>query len=693
MSIRSTSSIFDATLIYPAIGESFKKLNPRVQWRSPVMFVVLIGAIWTSAITIAHFSSFNLQISLWLWFTLLFANFAEAMAEGRGKAQAETLRRMRTTTMARLLFNGREKKIPANALKKGDAVVCEANEIIPGDGDVIEGIASVDESAITGESAPVIRESGGDRSAVTGGTRVLSDRIVIRITSEQGNTFIDRMIAMVEGARRQKTPNEIALSILLVSLTALFILAVFTLPAFAHYSESAAGQENAVNVGIPVLVSLLVCLIPTTIGGLLSAIGISGIDRLVRHNVLATSGRAVEAAGDIDVLLLDKTGTITLGNRMAVALHPVPGVDGAKLADAAQLASLADETPEGRSVVVLAKQKYGIRAREMHELHATFIPFSAQTRMSGIDLHADGTQPTISVRKGAASALQIYVESCGGAFPAAAAKTVEEIARRGGTPLVVAEGAQTLGVIELKDVVKGGIKERLAQLRKMGIRTVMITGDNPLTAGAIAAESGVDDFMAQATPEDKLKRIRQEQAQGRLVAMTGDGTNDAPALAQADVGVAMNTGTQAARESGNMVDLDSNPTKLIQIVEIGKQLLMTRGALTTFSIANDVAKYFAILPAMFGALYLAGGAKEGPLAALNIMRLHSPESAILSAVIFNALIIIALIPLALAGVKYRAVGAAQVLVRNLLIYGVGGLIAPFVGIKLIDLALIAVHLV
>jgi K+-transporting ATPase ATPase B chain len=693
MSTRSTSSIFDPALIYPAIGESFKKLNPRVQWRSPVMFVVLIGAVWTSAITVAHFSSFNLQISLWLWFTLLFANFAEAMAEGRGKAQAETLRRMRTTTMARLLFKGREEKIPANALKKGDTVVCEANEIIPGDGDVVEGIASVDESAITGESAPVIRESGGDRSAVTGGTRVLSDRIVIRITSEQGNTFIDRMIAMVEGARRQKTPNEIALSILLVSLTALFILAVFTLPAFAHYSESAAGQTNAVNVGIPVLVSLLVCLIPTTIGGLLSAIGISGIDRLVRHNVLATSGRAVEAAGDIDVLLLDKTGTITLGNRMAVTLHPVPGVDGARLADAAQLASLADETPEGRSVVVLAKQNYGLRARDMHELHATFIPFSAQTRMSGIDLHADGAQPTISVRKGAASALQSYVESCGGAFPAAAAKTVEEIARRGGTPLVVAEGAQTLGVIELKDVVKGGIKERFAQLRKMGIRTVMITGDNPLTAAAIAAESGVDDFMAQATPEDKLKRIRQEQAQGRLVAMTGDGTNDAPALAQADVGVAMNTGTQAAREAGNMVDLDSNPTKLIQIVEIGKQLLMTRGALTTFSIANDVAKYFAILPAMFGALYLASGAKEGPLAALNIMGLHSPESAILSAVIFNALIIIALIPLALAGVKYRAVGAAQVLVRNLLIYGVGGLIAPFIGIKLIDLALIAVHLV
>jgi len=558
---------------------------------------------------------------------------------------------------------------------------------------VIEGIASVDESAITGESAPVIRESGGDRSAVTGGTRVLSDRIVVRITSEQGNTFIDRMIALVEGARRQKTPNEIALSILLVSLTALFILAVFTLPAFAHYSENAAGQKNAVNVSIPVLVSLLVCLIPTTIGGLLSAIGISGIDRLVRQNVLATSGRAVEAAGDIDVLLLDKTGTITMGNRMAVAFHVAPGVEEGYLAGASQLSSLADETPEGRSIVVLAKEKFGLRAREMHELEATFVPFTAQTRMSGIDLHANGAQPTISIRKGAAQSIQSFVESNGGAFPQAVTKTVDEVARRGATPLVVAEDRKTLGVVELKDIVKGGIKERFAQLRKMGIRTVMITGDNPLTAGAIAAESGVDDFMAQATPEDKLKRIRAEQAEGRLIAMTGDGTNDAPALAQADVGVAMNTGTQAAREAGNMVDLDSNPTKLIQVVEIGKQLLMTRGALTTFSIANDVAKYFAILPAMFGSLYLAKGAQAGPLAALNIMRLHSPESAILSAVIFNALIIVALIPLALAGVKYRAVGAAQILVRNLLIYGVGGLIAPFIGIKLIDLVLVALHLV
>jgi K+-transporting ATPase ATPase B chain len=692
MSKRATSSIFDPKLIRPAVWDSFKKLDPRVQWRSPVMFVVLIGAVWTSAITISHFTSFNFQITLWLWFTLLFANFAEAMAEGRGKAQAAALRRMRTTTMARRLVNGREEKIAASDLNKGDTVVCEANDVIPGDGEVIDGIASVDESAITGESAPVIRESGGDRSAVTGGTRVLSDRIVIRITSEHGNTFIDRMISLVEGAKRQKTPNEIALSILLVSLTALFILAVFTLPAFAHYSENAAGQKNAVNVSVLVLVSLLVCLIPTTIGGLLSAIGISGIDRLVRQNVLATSGRAVEAAGDIDVLLLDKTGTITMGNRMAVAFHAAPGVEEGYLAAASQLSSLADETPEGRSIVVLAKDKFGLRAREMHELQATFVPFTAQTRMSGIDLHSNNSQPTIRIRKGAAGAVRSFVESSGGAYPQPVQQTVEEISRRGATPLVVVEDRQTLGVIELKDIVKGGIKDRFAQLRKMGIRTVMITGDNPLTAAAIAAESGVDDFMAQAKPEDKLRRIRAEQAEGRLIAMTGDGTNDAPALAQADVGVAMNTGTQAAREAGNMVDLDSNPTKLIQIVEIGKQLLMTRGALTTFSIANDVAKYFAILPAMFGSLYAAAGAQAGPLAALNIMRLHSPESAILSAVIFNALIIIALIPLALAGVKYRAVGAAQVLVRNLLIYGVGGLIAPFIGIKLIDIGLVALHL-
>ena len=690
--MKPKSSIFDPTLLRPAILDSFKKLDPRTQWKNPVMLVVFIGSIVTTFITAAHFSGFYLQLTLWLWFTVLFANFAEAMAEGRGKAQAAALRKMRTTAMARRLVKGREEKVAASELAKDDLVVCEVNDIIPGDGEVVEGIASVDESAITGESAPVIRESGGDRSAVTGGTRVLSDRIVIKITSEQGHTFIDRMIAMVEGAQRQKTPNEIALGILLVSLTALFVLAVFTLPVFAHYSENAAGQKGVVDVSLPVLIALLVCLIPTTIGGLLSAIGISGIDRLVRRNVLATSGRAVEAAGDIDVLLLDKTGTITMGNRQAAAFFPAPGIEEKELAATAQLASLADETPEGRSIVVLAKEHFNLRAREMHELHATFVPFTAQTRMSGVEIAAHDGQPATSIRKGAAQSVQQHIESLGGLYPPAVAKIVEEISRRGGTPLVVAGDAQALGVIELKDVVKGGIKERFGQLRKMGIRTVMITGDNALTATAIAAEAGVDDFMAQATPEDKLRRIREEQAQGRLVAMTGDGTNDAPALAQADVGVAMNTGTQAAREAGNMVDLDSNPTKLIEIVEIGKQLLMTRGALTTFSIANDVAKYFAILPAMFGLLYLANGAAHGPLDALNIMALHSPASAILSAVIFNALIIVALIPLALAGVKYRAVGAAQVLTRNLLIYGVGGIVAPFIGIKAIDLALVALHL-
>ena len=657
------------------------------------MFVVLVGSVVTTLLTVASFNSFNLQLTLWLWFTVFFANLAEAMAEGRGKAQAAALRKMRTTTIARRVLSGREEKIAASELRKGDTIVCEANDIIPGDGEVIEGIASVDESAITGESAPVIRESGGDRSAVTGGTRVLSDRIIVRITSEQGHTFIDRMISLVEGAKRQRTPNEIALGILLVSLTGLFLLAVFTLPAFARYSERAGYQSGPVDVSLPVLIALLVCLIPTTIGGLLSAIGISGIDRLVRRNVLATSGRAVEAAGDIDVLLLDKTGTITMGNRMAVAFHAAPGIEETRLADAAQLASFADETPEGRSIVVLAKERFGLRARDMHELHAVFVPFTAQTRMSGIDVSAIDHQRPFQIRKGAADAVRDYVAQAGGKFPAATSAIVAEISRRGGTPLVVAQSSDTLGVIELKDVVKGGIKERFAQLRKMGIRTVMITGDNPLTAGAIAAEAGVDDFMAQATPEDKLRRIRDEQAQGRLIAMTGDGTNDAPALAQADVGVAMNTGTQAAREAGNMVDLDSNPTKLIEIVEIGKQLLMTRGALTTFSIANDVAKYFAILPAMFAGLYLTAGATgTGPLAALNIMRLHSSHSAILSAVIFNALIIIALIPLALRGVKYRAVGAADLLRRNVLIYGVGGVIAPFIGIKLIDLSLIFLRL-
>jgi K+-transporting ATPase ATPase B chain len=671
--------------------------------KNPVMFVTMVGAILT---TVGIFTckpaerGFITQLALWLWFTVLFANFAEAVAEGRGKAQAESLRKARKDTIARRLNNGREEKVPAPELQKGDLVVCEANDSIPADGEVIEGIASVDESAITGESAPVIRESGGDRSAVTGGTRVISDRIVIRVTQEKGQAFLDRMIAMVEGASRQKTPNEIALTILLAALTFIFLLVCVTLKPFGIYS--------GVDFSVPVLVALLVCLIPTTIGGLLSAIGISGIDRLIRRNVMATSGRAVEAAGDVDVLLLDKTGTITLGNRMATDFIPAPSVTPDRLADAAQLASLADETPEGRSVVVLAKQKFNLRAREVAEPHAKFVPFTAQTRMSGVDFYAESrdsysghaseseggvavaaspeTRVTRSIRKGAAEAMRLYVQGLGGTFPQAVAQAVDEISRSGGTPLVVADGKEVLGVIQLKDVVKGGIRERFAQLRKMGIRTVMITGDNPQTAAAIAAEAGVDDFIAQATPEAKLKRIRQEQADGHLVAMTGDGTNDAPALAQADVGVAMNTGTQAAREAGNMVDLDSNPTKLIEIVEIGKQLLITRGSLTTFSIANDVAKYFAIIPAMLMLTFPA-------VAPLNIMHLHSPTSAILSAVIFNAVIIIALIPLALRGVVYKPIGAQAILQRNLLIYGLGGVIIPFVGIKLIDLLITAIKLV
>ncbi len=695
--MKTPSSLFDASLIRPALVGSFKKLDPRVLWENPVMLVTEIGAALCTVVVVrdvftGHFSGFNLQIALWLWFTVAFANLAEALAEGRGKAQAESMKKARTQTLARRLRDGREEKIPAPSLQKGDVVVCETGDVIPADGEVIEGIASVDEAAITGESAPVIRESGGDRSAVTGGTRVISDRIVIRITSEAGNTFLDRMIAMVEGAKRQKTPNEIALTILLVGMTAVFILAVVTLPAFAHYNENASGQPGSSNLTVPVLVSLLVCLIPTTIGGLLSAIGISGIDRLIRRNVLATSGRAVEAAGDIDVLLLDKTGTITLGNRMASDFLPAPGVAVEKLADAAQLASLADETPEGRSIAVLAKERFNLRGREVAAPHAQFVPFTAQTRMSGVDFAANDGHPARSIRKGAAESIKIHVDRLGGQFPEAVDRLVESVARSGGTPLVVTDGREVLGVIQLKDVVKGGIKERFAQLRKMGIRTVMITGDNALTAAAIAAEAGVDDFMAQATPEQKLSRIRDEQAKGCLVAMTGDGTNDAPALAQADVGVAMNTGTQAAREAGNMVDLDSNPTKLIEIVEIGKQLLMTRGALTTFSIANDVAKYFAILPAMFLGLYALAG-KPGPLAALNIMHLGSPQSAILSAVIFNALIIIALIPLALRGVKYRPVGAASILRRNLVLYGFGGVIAPFIGIKLLDVFINSIHLV
>ena len=667
----------------PAIWDSFRKLTPRHVIKNPVMFVVEIGSVLTSLILLRDLFAptpgsqplwFTFNVSFWLWFTVVFANFAEAVAEGRGKAQAATLRKMRKETNARRLVNGsREETVPASALRKGDTVVVEAGEIIPGDGDVIQGIASVDESAITGESAPVIRESGGDRSAVTGGTKVLSDRIVVRITASPGESFLDRMIALVEGAERQKTPNEIALNILLAGLTLVFLFACVTLVPMALYS----GMPN---VSVTVIVALLVCLIPTTIGGLLSAIGIAGIDRLLRKNVLAMSGRAVEAAGDVDTLLLDKTGTITLGNRMATEFIAVDGVSPEALADAAQLASLADETPEGRSIVVLAKEKYGLRGRDVQSIGAKFIPFSAQTRMSGCDL--DGR----IIRKGAVDAIVSFVGEMGGAVSSQINGVTHGIADAGGTPLVVSEGNEVLGVIHLKDVVKGGIKERFARFRAMGIRTVMITGDNPRTAAAIAREAGVDDFLAEATPEAKMRLIKEEQAKGKLVAMTGDGTNDAPALAQADVGVAMNTGTQAAKEAGNMVDLDSNPTKLLEVVEIGKQMLMTRGVLTTFSIANDVAKYFAIIPAMFMGVY-------PEIAPLNIMHLASPQSAILSAVIFNAIIIILLIPLALRGVQYRPIGAGPLLARSLLIYGVGGVIAPFIGIKLVDLVLEAVGLV
>ena len=692
----SVATITDPNILGPAIGGAFRKLDPRILIRNPVMFVVEVVATLTTILFIRDLVvgnggyGFSFQINLWLWFTVLFANFAEAVAEGRGKAQAAALRQTKTDAMAKVLDKGSDKSrlVPATALKQGDIVLVEAGDLIPSDGDVIEGVASVNEAAITGESAPVIRESGGDRSAVTGGTTVISDWIKVKITAAQGHTFLDRMIALVEGAERQKTPNEIALNILLAGLTIIFVFAVATIPSFAAYAGG--------HMSVLVLVALFVTLIPTTIGALLSAIGIAGMDRLVRFNVLAMSGRAVEAAGDVDTLLLDKTGTITLGNRQATEFIPLPGVDARDLADAAQLASLSDETPEGRSIVVLAKEKYGIRGREMAPMNAKFIPFSAQTRISGVDVEGS------SVRKGAVDAVLNYVQSQNGVSAtqnaaAAALKVLgqdtaavfisiaEKIAKSGGTPLAVAKDGKLLGVIHLKDIVKGGIKERFAALRKMGIRTVMITGDNPLTAAAIAAESGVDDFLAQATPEMKLKLIREEQAKGKLVAMCGDGTNDAPALAQADVGVAMNTGTMAAREAGNMVDLDSDPTKLIEIVEIGKQLLITRGALTTFSIANDVAKYFAIIPAMFVVFY-------PQLQALNIMQLHSPQSAILSAIIFNALIIIALIPLALRGVAYRAVGAAALLRRNLLIYGLGGIAVPFVGIKLIDLAVTAIGL-
>ena len=690
-----TNYLMNKEILIPAIKESFIKLKPSVQAKNPVMFVTLIGAILTTILLVfrGHESSaFDLQISIWLWFTVLFANFAESIAEGRGKAQAASLKKSRTSILAKLKMQDQIQKISATELKKGDVVICEAGDTIPGDGEIIEGIASVDESAITGESAPVIRESGGDRSAVTGGTIVLSDRIVIRMTSEVGQSFLDKMIALVEGAQRQKTPNEIALSIVLSGLTLIFVLAVMTMKPFVDYAATASGQNLDQIVTVPVLIALLVCLIPTTIGGLLSAIGISGMDRLIRKNVIATSGRAVEAAGDIDVLLLDKTGTITLGNRMASAFLPVSGVSEKTLAEVAQLSSMVDETAEGRSIVILAKDRFGLRGDELKNTQAEFIPFTAQTRMSGVDFTSvDGKKRII--RKGAGDSIKSYILSLHGKWPTELDTLIERVAKSGGTPLVVCEADKALGVVQLKDIVKGGIKERFAELRKMGIRTVMITGDNPLTAAAIAAEAGVDDFMAQATPESKLKRIRDEQAAGHLVAMTGDGTNDAPALAQADVGVAMNTGTQAAREAGNMVDLDSNPTKLIEIVEIGKQLLMTRGSLTTFSIANDIAKYFAILPALFGSLYVLQGESNGPLSILNVMNLQSPQSAILSAVIFNALIIVVLIPLALKGVKYEALSGEQVLRKNLFIYGLGGLLIPFVGIKVIDIIINFLNLI
>jgi K+-transporting ATPase ATPase B chain len=695
MNTPAAFSFLTGDIAAQAVKDAFKKFHPKLLVKNPVMFVVAVGSMMTTVITIQDSSAFNVQITLWLWFTVLFANFAEAIAEGRGKAQAEALKKNRSQLMARMhLANGGERSVFATNLKRGDLVICETGDVIPSDGIIVEGIASVDESAITGESAPVIRESGDDRSAVTGGTRVLSDRIIIRVTSEPGNTFLDRIISLVEGSKRQKTPNEIALTILLSALTIIFLLVVATLPAYVHYAEMASGQTGGTLTSLPVLIALLVCLIPTTIGGLLSAIGISGMDRLIRKNVIATSGRAAEAAGDVDVLLLDKTGTITLGNRMATTFYPAEGVLDSYLADAAQLSSLADETPEGRSIVVLAKEKYQLRGRDVSEVAGHFVPFTAQTRMSGVDIPKEGsTGIARTIRKGSADAIKKFIMERGGVFPKGLQAVVDDIARKGSTPLLVAENNSVLGVIELKDIVKGGIKERFMQLRQMGIKTVMITGDNPLTAAAIAAEAGVDDFIAEARPEDKLKRIRDEQANGRLVGMIGDGTNDAPALAQADVGIAMNSGTQAAREAGNMVDLDSNPTKLIEVVETGKQLLMTRGALTTFSIANDVAKYFAIIPAMAGGLYAASASSPGPLSALNIMQLSSPQSAILSAVIFNALIIIALIPLALRGIKYRALGAGAVLWRNLWVYGIGGMIVPFAGIKLIDIIIVALRLI
>jgi K+-transporting ATPase ATPase B chain len=678
-----TRPLLDPPIVRRAIKDAFVKLHPRHMMGNPVMFVVEAGSVYATLLLLQSLASggpvgFLFQISLWLWFTVIFANFAEAMAEGRGKAQADTLRKTKTETFAkRIQPDGALEWIAATELRRGDLVLCEPGDVIPGDGEVVEGIATVDESAITGESAPVIRESGGDRSAVTGGTKILSDMIRVRITSNPGETFLDRMIALVEGAERQKTPNEIALNIMIAGLTLIFLLAVVALVPFAQYSVTSSGSGQVPNMAV--YISLLVCLIPTTIGGLLSAIGIAGMDRVMQRNVLAMSGKAVEAAGDVNTLLLDKTGTITLGNRQASAFIPMPGVTEAELADAAQLSSLADETPEGRSIVVLAKEKFGLRGREVAEPEATFIPFTALTRMSGVDL--DGRR----IRKGAGDSIVRFIEEQEGRVPPQLKETTDRIAKAGGTPLVVADGARAMGVIHLKDIVKGGMRERFDQLREMGIRTVMITGDNPLTAAAIAREAGVDDFLAQATPEDKMDLIKKEQAGGRLVAMTGDGTNDAPALAQADVGVAMNTGTMAAKEAGNMVDLDSNPTKLIEVVEIGKQLLMTRGALTTFSIANDIAKYFAIIPAMFAATY-------PELGRLNVIGLHSPQSAVLASVIFNALIIIALIPLALRGVRYQPMSAASLLRRNLLLYGLGGILAPFPFIWLIDRILGLLHL-
>jgi potassium-transporting ATPase ATP-binding subunit len=692
--MKENTGILNKQLIKSALKETFKKLNPVKQIKNLVMFIVFIGAIFVTLfffkdLVQGFYSGFTFQIMIWLWFTVLFANFAESLAEGRGKAQAESLRKLKTKTTARKIQDKNEVLIQSGDLHAGDCVICEAGDMIPLDGEVIEGIATVDESAITGESAPVIRESGGDRSAVTGGTKVLSDRIIVRITSEPGKSFLDRMIALVEGAKRKKTPNEIALTILLIGLTIIFFLAVVTLYPFAQFSGKISGSP--INISLTIMIALLVCLIPTTIGGLLSAIGISGMDRLVTKNVIAKSGKAVEAAGDIDVLLLDKTGTITLGNRMASDFIPANNIEQQYLAEVSQLASLSDDTPEGRSIVILAKEKFNIRGRDLLHYKMESIPFTAQTRMSGADIY-NGEILERSIRKGAAEAVKQYAFSKGNPMPEELEKAVSDTAKEGSTPLVVAENGKIIGVIVLKDIVKGGIRERFEQMRKMGIKTVMITGDNALTAAAIAAEAGVDDFIAEAKPEDKLKRIKLEQANGKMVAMIGDGTNDAPALAQADVGVAMNTGTQAAREAGNMVDLDSNPTKLIEVVETGKQLLMTRGALTTFSIANDIAKYFAVIPAIFAGLY-ATQFQAGPLSKLNIMHLQTPESAILSSIIFNALIIVALIPLALKGIKYRPLGASSILYRNLFIYGLGGVFVPFIGIKIIDIIVNVLHLI